>query len=146
MHFHRMFLTSFRKSILTFNKGLLPCRRKIRTRVWLGQYWSVKKEPSVHQTTTEQTLETSSCFLWSLMKKKVGTSTNALESLVLRRPKKCNNATNSMVLTSFSQVLIGIEGKVLRELSQFTVLVNKRKSCTLVVWMLFCCCCSPFYP
>lgn len=87
----------------------------------------------MHQTTTEQTLETTSCFLWSLMKKKVGTSTNALESLVLRRPKKCNNATNSMVLISFSQVLIGVEGKVLRELSQFTVLVNKRKSCTLVV-------------
>lgn len=105
MLFHRIlwFFDIFWEIHSTSNMSLLRSRRKIFTLVWLGQYWSVKKEPSESQTIAEHRPVTFSCFLWSLMKKKAGTLTNVLEGLVLRRPKKRSSATNSMVLISFCQ-------------------------------------------
>lgn len=146
VHFYRMLwvLAAFEKSTSTSNMSLLRSRRKMFTLVWLGQYWSVKKEPSVNHTTAEQWPETFSCFLWSLMKKKAGTLTNVLEGLVLKRHKKCSSATNSMVLISFCQVfsLFGYK-KRSWGVSQLTVPLNMRKSYVLIMCLFFSC--SPLY-
>lgn len=78
----------------------------------------MKKDPSANQTAAEHIPETSSCFLWSLMKRKAGTLTNMLEGLVMRRHKKCSNATNSMVLIDFPKYAVywdrgkGVRGSI----------------------------------